>query len=147
MFSTASKFAKFAFSALYVVYATGYFLDRNAPCVYCTEKAVAFLDSPYPQLPFDINIALVQRRYHCLRQVRIIPNFHSRTYTRCIKPGYLPSRDAQCVYCNEKAIAFLSSPYPQLPFDANIAWCKSGNIVFDSFEVCQISILGHLRGA
>ena len=94
---------------------------RNAQCVYCTEKAIAFLGSAYPQLSFDINIALVQMRYHCFRQLRIFPNFHSRPYTRCMKPGVFTGRNAQCVYGNKKAIAFLGSPYPQLPFDINIA--------------------------
>ena len=99
----------------------GYFLNRNTQCIYCTEKAVAFLDSPYPQIPFDINISLVQRRYHCFQQLRSLPNFHSQPYTRCIKPGYFPGRNAQCVYCTEKAIEFLGTPYPQLLFDINIA--------------------------
>ena len=26
---------------------------------------------------------------------------------QCMKPGYLPGRRAQCVYCTEKAIEFL----------------------------------------
>ena len=93
----------------------------NDQCVYCKEKAIAFLGSPYPQLPFDTNIALVQRRYHCFRQLRSFPNFHSRPYMLCMKPGYLLGRNAECVYCTDKPIAFLGSPYPQLHFDTNIA--------------------------
>ena len=31
---------------------------------------------------------------------------------RCMKSGDLVDRDAQCVYCTEKAITFLFSPYP-----------------------------------
>ena len=99
----------------------GYLPDRNTQCVYCTAKAIAFLGSPFPLLPFDINIALVQRRYHCFPLLRIFPNFHSRPYTRCMKLGYLPGRNPQCVYCTAKAIPFLGSPFPQPPFDINIA--------------------------
>ena len=98
-----------------------YFPGVIAQCVYCTEKAIVFLGSPYPQLPFDISIALVQRRYHIFRQLRIFTNFRSRPYTRCMKLGYLPGGNAQCVCCTETAIAFFGSPYPQLPFDINIA--------------------------
>ena len=65
----------------------GVFPDLNAQCVYCTDKAIAFLASQFPQLSFDVNIALVQMRYHCFRQLRIFSNFHSRPYTRCMKPG------------------------------------------------------------
>ena len=98
----------------------GYLPSGNAQCVYCTEKSIAFLGSPYPQLPFDIKIAFVQRWYHCFRQIRIFPIFHSRHYTRCMKLGYLPSVNAQCIYCTVKAIAFMGSPYRQLPFGINI---------------------------
>ena len=118
---TASKFAKFQFTSLYEVHEEVYFPDRNAQCVYCTKKAIAYLGSPYPQLPFDINIALVQKWYHCFRQLRSLPNFHSRPSTRCMKPVYLLERYAQFVYCTEKAIAYLGSLYPQLPFNINIA--------------------------
>ena len=93
----------------------------NAQCVYCTENAIAFLDTPYPQLPFDMNNALVQRRYNCFRQRLKFPTLHSQPYARCTTPGYLPGSNAQCVYCTENAIAFLCSPYPQLPIDMNIA--------------------------
>ena len=92
-----------------------------AQCVYCTEWAITFLGSPYPQLLFDINIALVQTRYHGDPLRRSLPNFHCRPYTACMKPGSLPARIAQCVYCADMAITFLGSPYPQLPFERNIA--------------------------
>ena len=101
-----------------------YLPGSNAQCVYCTEKAIPFLGSPYQQLPFDINIALVQRRYHCFRQRWTVPKFISRPYTRCVNPGYLPGRNAQWVSCTKKAITFSGSPYPQLPFDINIAWVQ-----------------------
>ena len=37
---------------------------RTGKSGFCTIKRNTFLDSPYPWLPFDINIALVQTRYH-----------------------------------------------------------------------------------
>ena len=55
--------------------------DGDAQCVYCTEKVIEFLGSPYPLLPFDINVALVQTRYQCNRKFRILPNYHIRPYT------------------------------------------------------------------
>ena len=93
---------------------------RKAFCVYCTDKAIAFLGSPYTLLPFDINIPLVQARYHCDRQPRIFPNFHCRPYTAVHETRSFPARKAQCVYYTGKAITFLGSPYPWLPFDVNI---------------------------
>ena len=62
-----------------------------------------------------------------------------------MKQGYSLGGNAQCVYCTEKAIAFMGSPYSQLPFDVRIALGKGGTIVFDSFEFSQISILGPTR--
>ena len=92
---------------------------------YCTGTAIKFLGSPYSQLPFGISIALVQRQYHRFRQLRSFPNFHSRLYTRCTKPGCLLGGCAQCVYRTKRSIAFLDFPYPQLPFDKNIAFMQS----------------------
>ena len=125
MFSTASNFPKFPFSTIYAILKPGYLPRCNTQCVYCTENANAFLSSPHPQLPFDINIGVVQRRYHCFRQLQIFPNFHIRPYLRNIKPCYLPRCNAQCVYCTEKANSFLVSAHPQLSFDRNIALVQS----------------------
>ena len=55
--------------------------SHDAQCVYSTEKAITFLGSPYPQLPFIVNIALVQTRYHGGRKHRNFRNFHCRPYT------------------------------------------------------------------
>ena len=54
---------------------------RNGQCVYYTDKVITFLSSPYPYLPFDINIALVQTRYHGYILPHIVQNFHYRQYT------------------------------------------------------------------
>ena len=37
---------------------------RTAKWAFCTETRITFLGSTFPQLPFDIKIALVQTRYH-----------------------------------------------------------------------------------
>ena len=58
----------------------GSWKDRNGHCVYCTDKVITFLSSPYPYLPFDINIALVQTQYHGYILPRIDPNFYCRQY-------------------------------------------------------------------
>ena len=62
---------------------------RIAQCVSCTDKAITFLSSAYPQLPFDINIALVQTRYRGDWQPRTFPNFHCRPYMAVYEHGYL----------------------------------------------------------
>ena len=54
---------------------------RNGHCVYCTDKAITFLSSPYLYLPFDIHIALVQTRYHGDILPHIVPNIHCWPYT------------------------------------------------------------------
>ena len=60
---------------------------RKAQCVYCTDEAITFLGSAERQLPFDINIALVQTRYRVVRQPRTFPNFHCRPYAAVYEPG------------------------------------------------------------
>ena len=39
----------------------------------------------------------------------------------CLKPSSWKARNGLCVYCTDKAITLLSSSYPYLPFDINIA--------------------------
>ena len=85
---------------------------RKAQCVYCTDEAITLLGSAQPQLPFEINIALVQTRYRWDRQARTLPNFHCRPHTAVYEPGNLPARLAQCVYCTDEAITILGSAQP-----------------------------------
>ena len=42
----------------------GIFPSHTGKCGFYTEYKIAFLNSPFLELPFDINIALVQTRYH-----------------------------------------------------------------------------------
>ena len=62
---------------------------RSSQYVYYTDKAITFLLSAYPQLPFHMNIALVQTRYRCDRLPQSFPNFHFRPYTAVYWWGYL----------------------------------------------------------
>ena len=103
----------------------GSFRACSGQCVYCTDKALTFLGSAYPLLPFDINIDLVQTRYHCDLHPRIFPNFHSRNIRRCMNPCSFRACSGQCVYCTVKAITFIASTYPKLPFHVNIALVKT----------------------
>ena len=121
MFLTASKFPNFHSRPYTQCMKPGYLPGRNPQCVYCTEKAIVFLGSPYPQLPFDITIALMQGRYHCFRQLRSFFKFPFSALYAVHETGLFLGRNVQCVHCTGKAIAFLGSPYPQLPFDLNIS--------------------------
>ena len=62
--------------------------NRDPQCVYCTKKAITFLGSPYPQLPFGVNFALVQTRYHGDRKFRNFRNFHCRPCTAVDETGW-----------------------------------------------------------
>ena len=48
---------------------------RDAQCVYCTNEAITFLGSAGPQLPFGMNIGLVQIQNRFDRQPRSFPIF------------------------------------------------------------------------
>ena len=45
-----------------------------------TDPRIIFLDSASLKLPFDVNIALVQTRYHGERKPRNFGNLHCRPY-------------------------------------------------------------------
>ena len=94
---------------------------RFVQCVLCTDMAITFLGSPYPQVPLDIIIALAQTQYRGDRQPRTFPNFHCRPYTAMYEPGYFARPFCPVRLSTEMAITFLGCPYPQLPFDIIIA--------------------------
>ena len=110
--STALKIPNFPFLDFYAVHENGLFSGPLYPVRLLHGESDCIFRFSIPLLPFDVNTVLVQRRYHWLRQPRRFPNFHSWAFTPCIKMDYLLGRNAQCVYCTEKAIAFLGSPYP-----------------------------------
>ena len=47
---------------------------------FCTNPRIIFLNSASLKLPFDIDIALVQTRYHGERKPRNFGNLHCRPY-------------------------------------------------------------------
>ena len=46
---------------------------------FCTNRRIIFLDSASLKLPFDINIVLVQTRYHADRKPRNFGSLHRRS--------------------------------------------------------------------
>ena len=51
---------------------------RRCSYTFCTTPKIIFLDSASLKLPFDINVVLVQIRYHGDRKPRNFGNLHSR---------------------------------------------------------------------
>ena len=94
-------------------------------CAFCTDVRITFLGSPFPQLPFDITIALVQIRYRGERKPLISSNFHCWPIRRCMKPGSLQPHTGKCSFYTDIRIKFFDSPFPQLPFDLIIALMKT----------------------
>ena len=109
--------------------------DRDAQCVYSTEKAIAFLGSPCPKLPFNINIALVETRYHCDRKLLILPNYHIRPYTAMQETRWFagPWRSVRLQHRESDCICRFSIPIATFwykhCFDANTVplWSKASN--------------------
>ena len=94
---------------------------RNGLWAFCTEAAFKFSGSPFFQLPFDINIASVQTRYHADRQPLYTQISITGPIRRCMKLVTLPIRNGLWAFCTKEAFAFSGSPSLQLPFDINIA--------------------------
>ena len=53
---------------------------RRGMYPFCTNPRIIFLGSASLKLPFDVNIALVQTRYHGERKPRNFGNLHCRPY-------------------------------------------------------------------
>ena len=54
---------------------------------FCTNPRIIFLGSASLKLPFDVNIALVQTRYHGERKPRNFGNLHCRPYIAIYEYG------------------------------------------------------------
>ena len=54
--------------------------QRRSLYPFCTDPRIMFLCSASLKLPFDINIVLVQARYHGDRKPRIFGNLQFRPY-------------------------------------------------------------------
>ena len=68
---------------------------------FCTDWWNTFLGSPYPQLYFDMDIALVQTRYHGDRSTPIYATFRSRPYTTPHDRGSLPALTGKWGFCTD----------------------------------------------
>ena len=53
---------------------------RRGLYAFCTNPRIIFLNSASLKLPFDVNISLVQTRYHGDRKPRNFGNLHSQAY-------------------------------------------------------------------
>ena len=104
---------------------TGILLSRNGRCDYCTNPIITILGSTPPQLPFNINIALVQSRYLGGRKPWNTANFHCRHYTATNETGILLSCNGRYDYCTNPIVTFLGWTHPQLPFNISIGLVQS----------------------
>ena len=102
---------------------------RTGRCGFCTDLEIAFLGSLHLQLPFNINFALVQTRYHGKKQPQNSENFHCWRDTALMTRDTLLTRTGRCGFCTDQEIAFLGSPHPQLPYNVNIALVQTRYLV------------------
>ena len=65
----------------------GSYQPRTGKCAFCTNTRITCLGSPFPQLTFDIIVALVHTRYRGERKPRISSNFYIRPYSAQHKTG------------------------------------------------------------
>ena len=84
---------------------------------FCTNRRIIFLVSASLKLPFEVNIALVQTRYHGDRKPRNFGNLHSRPRWRHMNAGNLKPRRGLYSICTNPTIIFLSAASLRLPFD------------------------------
>ena len=61
---------------------------RTAMWAFCTDTSFTVLGTAYPKLPFDINISLVQTRYHGDSYPRILAILCCRPYTALHETGF-----------------------------------------------------------
>ena len=76
---------------------------------FCINPRTIFLDSASLKLPFDINIALVQTRYHADRKPRNFGNLHCRPIWRYMNAGNLKPRRGLYPFYTNNRILFLGS--------------------------------------
>ena len=100
---------------------------RTGKYAFCTDIRITFLGSPFPHLPFDIIIALVQTRNRGKKRPKFPQISIIGLVRRCMKPVSLQPHTGKCAFCTDTRITFLGSPFPQLPFDIIITlvqpWC------------------------
>ena len=79
------------------------------------------LGSASLKLPFDINIASVQTRYHADRKSRNFGSFHCQPIWRSMNADNFKLRRGLYSFCTNPIIIFLVSASLKLPFELNIA--------------------------
>ena len=87
---------------------------RHGSCTLCTERGITFLDSPFPQLPFGVLLALVQTLYRPRFRREFAWISIDGTTQRSEWRPTLQARHGLCALCTERRITFLNSPYRQL---------------------------------
>ena len=86
---------------------------------FCTNSRLLFLDSASLKLPFDINIALVQTRYHADRKPGNFGSCIVGPIWRYMNPGNLKPRRGWYPFCTRPKIIFFGSASLNLPLDIN----------------------------
>ena len=66
----------------------GTFTARIGKYDFCTDLLNTYLLSPYPYVPFGINIFLVEARHHGDRSVTNYATFRSGPYNVALETGY-----------------------------------------------------------
>ena len=97
----------------------GSFQPHTRKCAFCTDIRITFLVSLFPQLPFDVNIAMVQTVWK--GSTKFLHIFIFSPIRRCMKPGSLQPHTGKCAFCTDIQITFLGALFPQLSFDIIVA--------------------------
>ena len=66
--------------------------QRRGLYPFCTDTRIIFLDTASLKLPFDVNISLVQTRYHGDRKPRNFGNLHCRPLMAMHECGYFEAQ-------------------------------------------------------
>ena len=115
---------------------------HTGKCAFCIDTRFTFLGSPFPQLPFDIIIALVQHG----TVEKWCPEFSQISIfgpvRHCMKPGSLQPHTGKSAFCTDSRITFLGSPFPQLPFYIMITFVQTR---YRGKKKRQISSNFHIR--
>ena len=108
---------------------------RRCSYTFCTIPKIRSLGSAPLKLPFDINIVLVQTRYHGKMKPRNCGNLHCMPYMAIHDAGNLRPRRGLNPFCTNTWIIFLSSASLKLPSNMNIALVQTGTMAKGSLEI------------
>ena len=96
-------------------------MARRALCDFCTEKGFRFLNSSFPLLLDNMQLALVQPLYRARIGRECTRISIEGTIRRCIGRRYLLSCTALCAFCTEKGFTFVNSSCPYLHDNMHLA--------------------------